>query len=147
MIRFPVARSLAEKKWHYLGHQNSIPILGPKYRFPRTGTPQSWLLNYQMQSIFGPFSGFQKFAEALHQANPRLRSAKRTKRSMLWKAVLRWNVLPCLGQTRQATNCGLAGDGPMGTICLGEHVGLSENVGYIPTYSHLIGIMIINHWV
>ena len=27
------------------------------------------------------------------------------------------------------------------------HMGLSENVGYIPNYSHLIGIMIINHWV
>ena len=31
-----------------------------------------------------------------------------------------------------------------------DHLGLSENVGYIPNfnnYSHLIGIMIINHWV
>ena len=28
-----------------------------------------------------------------------------------------------------------------------EDVGLSENVGYIPNYSHLIGILIINHWV
>ena len=26
-------------------------------------------------------------------------------------------------------------------------MGLSENVGYIPNYSHFIGIMIINHWV
>ena len=26
-------------------------------------------------------------------------------------------------------------------------MGLSENVGYIPNYTHLIGIMIINHWV
>ena len=76
---------------------------------------------------FGPFRG-SKFAEALHQANPRLPSAKRTKRSMLWKAVLRWNVPPCLGQTRQATNCGLARDGPMGTICLeDEHVEIIIN--------------------
>ena len=30
---------------------------------------------------------------------------------------------------------------------VGWHMGLSENVGYIPNYSHLIGIMIINHWV
>ena len=28
-----------------------------------------------------------------------------------------------------------------------EDMGLSENVGYIPNYSHLIGIMIIDHWV
>ena len=28
-----------------------------------------------------------------------------------------------------------------------SYMGLSENVGYIPNYSHLIGIMIINHWV
>ena len=28
-----------------------------------------------------------------------------------------------------------------------KQVGLTENVGYIPNYSHLIGIMIINHWV
>jgi hypothetical protein len=55
VIRFPVVRSLAEKKWHYLGHQNSSPILGPKYRFPRTGDPQSWLLNFQMQSILDHF--------------------------------------------------------------------------------------------
>ena len=28
-----------------------------------------------------------------------------------------------------------------------EDMGLSENVGYIPNCSHLIGVMIINHWV
>ena len=28
-----------------------------------------------------------------------------------------------------------------------QYMGLSENVGYIPNYSNLIGIMIINHWV
>ena len=32
-------------------------------------------------------------------------------------------------------------------LVVGNHLIFFQKIGYIPNYSHLIGIMIINHWV
>ena len=34
-----------------------------------------------------------------------------------------------------------------GETSLGKKIWVCLKIGYIPNYSHLIGIMIINHWV
>ena len=134
------------------GHDVFLWIINPYYPYSGNGHP---LLNWDSKSRLEPsYCAKNCNLGTMSSSHPGLPMPKKSTQEALrwpaWTGPVVWD--PLAGQeTDDLGTCQIspAKDGKPQTYIKYVHsiLGLFENVGYIPNYSHLIGIMIINHWV